>query len=88
MAFVLYLVVVFSGTFSYKKMENMLTNAIQAEVEAWNWSQRFVPAKFQPAKTANNISVPAQPKFYKWPTHETDVKSSLKIQRNSVILYI
>ena len=60
-AFVLYLVVVFSGTFSYKKMKNMLTNAIQAEVEAWNWSQRFVQAKFQPAKTANNISVRPSP---------------------------
>ena len=68
----------------------MLTNAIQAEVEAWNWSQRFVQAKFQPAKTENNISmsyVPAQLKFYKWPTHETDVKSS-QCDKNSVISYI
>ena len=68
----------------------MLKNAIQAEVEAWNWSQRFVQAKFQPAKTENNISrsyVPAQLKFYKWPTHETDGKSS-QCDKNSVISYI
>ena len=95
MAVILFLVVVFSGEFSSRKMENMLTNAIQAEVEAWNWSQRFVQAKFQPAKTENKNYVPAQLKFYSlpkfynyWPTHETELKSSPFARDSSVISHI
>ena len=47
-----------------------MKNAIQAEVDAWNWSQPFVQAKFKKAERvhSNSISisegsVPARLKF-------------------------
>ena len=61
-------------------LKNMITNAIQSEVDAWNWSKRFVQAKFKPSERrgddTNSQHVPARLKFYRWPTHGREVINS------------
>ena len=61
-------------------LKNMITNAIQSEVDAWNWSKQFVQAKFKPSERrgddTNYTHVPARLKFYRWPTHGREVINS------------
>ena len=80
----MYFVLLFTGLYLQNKLEDMLANAIQAEVDAWNWSQPFVQAKFKKAERvhSNSISisegtVPAHLKFiYRPPTQGREVKIS------------
>jgi len=76
LAIALTAIVVINGYY----LENMITNAIQSEVDAWNWSKRFVQAKYKPSERrgddTNSHHVPARLKFYRWPSHGREVINS------------
>ena len=86
LAIALTAIVVINGYY----LENMITNAIQSEVDAWNWSKRFVQAKFKPSERrgddTNSYDVPARLEFYRWPTHgREDINSPLAFNAASHI---
>ena len=74
-------VLLFTGLYLQNKLEAMILNAIQVEVDAWNWSQPFVKAKFKTAERGGSDGfeepyVPAHLKFYRLPTQGREVKIS------------
>ena len=62
--------ILYRVVFNY--LDDMITNAIEPEVNAWNSSQQLALAKFIPRKTRNNFYlVPARMRFYRRSTAES-----------------